>query len=94
MAFRRHRIAAETLWKTLEDREQIYQGFYEGWYSVRDETYYKVQIIDLDWKLKISGKESELVNGKAPTGADVEWVVKEPSYFFKLSEWTQVYIAF
>ena len=43
-------------------------------YSVRDEAYYT---------------ESELVDGKAPTGAEVEWVVKEPSYFFKLSEWTQ-----
>jgi methionyl-tRNA synthetase len=31
--------------------------------------------------------ESELVDGKAPTGADVAWVEKEPSYFFKLSEY-------
>ena len=30
--------------------------------------------------------ESELIDGKAPTGADVEWVAKEESYFFKLSE--------
>ena len=29
--------------------------------------------------------ESELVDGKAPTGAEVEWVAKEDSYFFKLS---------
>ena len=29
----------------------------------------------------------ELVNGKAPTGADVEWV-REESYFFRLSQWT------
>jgi len=75
----RHKLAAEKLWKTLEDKGQIYLGFYEGWYSVRDETYYK---------------ESELVDGKAPTGADVEWVVKEPSYFFKLSEWTQPLLDF
>ena len=26
------------------------------------------------------------MDGKAPTGADVEWVAKEESYFFKLSE--------
>lgn len=29
--------------------------------------------------------ESELVDGKAPTGAEVEWVAKEESYFFRLS---------
>ncbi|GAB5358767.1 hypothetical protein AAMO2058_000487000 [Amorphochlora amoebiformis] len=75
----RHKKAAMELWKQLEERGQIYLGFYEGWYSVRDETYYK---------------ESELVDGKAPTGAEVEWVVKEPSYFFKLSEWTQPLLDF
>jgi len=26
------------------------------------------------------------VDGKAPTGAEVEWVTKEDSYFFKLSD--------
>jgi len=46
-------------------------GTYEGWYSVRDECFYT---------------ESELVDGKAPTGADVEWVAKEESYFFRLSD--------
>lgn len=29
--------------------------------------------------------DSELVDGKAPTGATVEWVAKEESYFFQLS---------
>ena len=32
--------------------------------------------------------EAELVDGKAPTGADVTWM-KEESYFFRLSAWTQ-----
>jgi len=75
----RHKEAATALWKMLEEKGQIYLGYYEGWYSVRDETYYK---------------ESELVDGKAPTGAEVEWVVKEPSYFFKLSEWQQPLLDF
>jgi len=30
--------------------------------------------------------ESELADGKAPTGADVEWVAKEESYFFRLGD--------
>lgn len=67
-----HKEAVRHLWKTLVDKGAIYLGSYEGWYSVRDECYYN---------------ESELVDGKAPTGAEVEWVTKEPSYFFKLSEY-------
>ncbi len=56
----------------------IYLDKYAGWYAVRDEAYYQ---------------ESELVDGKAPTGADVEWV-EEESYFFKLSEFTQPLLDF
>ena len=65
-----HKAAVQFLWKTLVDKGFIYLGNYEGWYSVRDECYYL---------------DSELVDGKAPTGAEVEWVVKEESYFFRLS---------
>ncbi len=65
----RHIRSAQALWKKMEAAGDIYLGSYAGWYSVRDEAYYQ---------------EGELVNGKAPTGAEVEWV-EEPSYFFKLS---------
>jgi methionyl-tRNA synthetase len=65
-----HKAAVQHLWKTLVDKGYIYLGTYEGWYSVRDECFYT---------------ESELVDGKAPTGAAVEWVAKEESYFFKLT---------
>lgn len=67
----RHKAAAQHLWNELLKNGQIYLGSYAGWYSVRDEAFYA---------------ESELINGKAPTGAAVEWV-EEPSYFFKLSAW-------
>jgi len=65
-----HKESVQHLWNTLVEKGYIYLGAYEGWYSVRDECYYN---------------ESELVDGKAPTGAEVEWVTKEDSYFFKLS---------
>ncbi|MGB1547014.1 MAG: methionine--tRNA ligase [Alphaproteobacteria bacterium] len=74
----RHRKAVQALWQELEAKGQIYLGSYAGWYSVRDEAFYA---------------ESELVDGKAPTGADVEWV-EEPSYFFKLSEWQEPLLKF
>ena len=69
----RHKAAAQALWNRLVEKDQIYLGSYSGWYSVRDETFFA---------------ESELVDGKAPTGADVEWV-DEPSYFFRMSEWQE-----
>lgn len=67
----RHEKAVTTLWNILKEKGQIYLDSYSGWYSVRDEAFYQ---------------ESELINGKAPTGAEVEWV-KEESYFFRLSNW-------
>ena len=74
----RHKKAAQGLWKKMQENGHIYLGAYSGWYSVRDEAYYQ---------------ESELVAGKAPTGADVEWV-EEPSYFFNLSKWQDKLLDF
>ena len=74
----RHIKAAQALWQRLDAAGDIYLGGYAGWYSVRDEAFYQ---------------ESELVNGKAPTGAEVEWV-EEPSYFFKLSAYQEKLLKF
>lgn len=65
----RHKKCAQKFWEILEKNGWIYKSTYEGWYAVRDEAFYS---------------EDELVNGQAPTGAEVEWH-KEESYFFKLS---------
>jgi methionyl-tRNA synthetase len=73
-----HKKSASFFWETLFSKEHIYLDKYAGWYSVRDEAYYQ---------------EEELVDGKAPTGSEVEWV-EEPSYFFKLSEWQQPLLKF
>ncbi|MGL9757633.1 MAG: methionine--tRNA ligase [Wolbachia sp.] len=67
----RHEKAVIALWNRLEERVQIYLDSYSGWYSVRDEAFYQ---------------ESELIDGRAPTGAEVQWI-KEESYFFRLSNW-------
>lgn len=65
----RHKSFVQDIWRKLEQKGYIYLDEYAGWYSVRDEAFYQ---------------ESELIDGKAPTGAEVEWV-KEESYFLKLS---------
>jgi len=74
----RHKKAAQAVWKKLEEQGDIYLDTYAGWYSVRDEAFYA---------------EDELVDGKAPTGADVEWG-EEESYFFALSKWEDKLLAF
>jgi methionyl-tRNA synthetase len=74
----RHKKAATALWQRLMERDQIYLSKYAGWYSTRDETFYN---------------EDDLVDGKAPTGSDVQWV-EEPSYFFRLSNWQEPLLKF
>lgn len=74
----RHKKAAQALWKRMMDKGFIYKGSYAGWYSVRDEAYYA---------------EDELINGKAPTGADVTWL-EEESYFFALSKFQEPLLTF
>jgi methionyl-tRNA synthetase len=79
----RHYTASQAIWKRIADAGDIYLGKYAGWYSVRDEAYFD---------------ESELTDGPggkklAPSGAEVEWV-EEPSYFFKLSAYTDKLLAY
>ena len=74
----RHIRACQDLWKRMKANGHIYLGKFAGWYAVRDEAFYD---------------ESELVNGKAPTGAEVEWL-EEENYFFDLSKWQQPLLDF
>ena len=74
----RHKQTCQKLWNILQEKGHIYLGKYAGWYSVRDEAFYT---------------ETEITDGKAPTGAPVEWV-EEPSYFFDLSKWQDQLLAF
>ena len=74
----RHKAACQALWNLLSERGHLTLGSYSGWYATRDEAFYS---------------ETELVDGKAPTGAPVEWV-EEPSYFFNLSQWQDRLLAF
>jgi methionyl-tRNA synthetase len=79
----RHKVSSAELWRRIEASGNIYLGHYEGWYAVRDEAFYD---------------EDELTSDRnglrvAPSGAPVEWV-REPSYFFKLSDWQQPLLKF
>jgi methionyl-tRNA synthetase len=74
----RHVRGVQALWRELQKRGEIYLGRFAGWYAVRDEAFYE---------------ESELVDGKAPSGAEVEWV-EEENYFFRLSAWQERLLKF
>ncbi len=73
----RHKKCATEIWHRLEQNGYIYKGIYEGWYAVRDEAFYS---------------EDEITNGKAPSGAEVEWQ-KQESYFFRLSAFEDKLLA-
>ncbi len=74
----RHVRGVQALWQELQRRGEIYLGRFAGWYAVRDEAFYD---------------EGELVAGRAPTGAEVEWV-EEENYFFRLSAWQERLLKF
>jgi methionyl-tRNA synthetase len=66
----RHVVGAQRFLQALKDNGDLYQGHYEGWYCVPDETFYT---------------EDQLVEGKCPgCGRDVQ-LVREDNWFFRLS---------
>ncbi len=70
----RHAKVVYEIWQRMKQNGDIYEGLYEGWYCVPDESYWT---------------EKELVNGKCPVcGRDVERV-QEQGYFFRLSKYQQ-----
>ena len=78
----RHYEACAELWRRMEKVGDIFKKKYGGWYSVRDETYYKET-------------ETELREGQrfaTPTGTPVEWT-EEETYFFKLAAYQDKLLA-
>ena len=74
----RHIAQVQRLWTTLVERGDIYLGAYEGWYSIADEAF-------------ITEKELEKLDPITRKGVER---VQEPSYFFKLSAYTERLLAF
>jgi methionyl-tRNA synthetase len=68
----RHIKVAQKVWKELEANEDIYLGYYEGWYCVYEETHYL---------------ESQLVDGKCPLCNRKVEQIKEENYFFRLTRY-------
>lgn len=79
----RHYEASAEIWRRMEAAGDIFLKTYGGWYSVRDETYYKET-------------ETEVRDGARvaiPTGTPVEWN-EEETYFFRLSAYQDKLLAY
>ncbi len=70
----KHKNFVRDIWIKLLKNNWIYKGKYKGWYCVAEEAYFE---------------EKELIDGKTPTGYDVEWR-EEEVYFFKLSKFQKI----
>ena len=78
----RHYEACAELWRRMEAAGDIFKKKYGGWYSVRQETYYKEA-------------ETEVRDGvryETQNGTEVEWT-EEETYFFKLSKFEKPLLA-
>ncbi|MCC7403076.1 MAG: methionine--tRNA ligase [Bdellovibrionales bacterium] len=68
-----HKKAVQAVLDDLWQKGDIYEDTYEGWYCVSEEIFYT---------------EKELVDGKSPTGKEVQRIT-EKNYFFKMSKYQQ-----
>ncbi|MQS89495.1 methionine--tRNA ligase [Companilactobacillus mishanensis] len=77
-----HVKAVQKIVERLIESGDVYLGEYVGWYSVDDEEYFtESQLAEV-----YRDKEGKVIGGKAPSGHEVS-LVKEPSYFFKMSKY-------
>lgn len=73
-----HTAVVQKCLQKLWDKGDIYEAAYEGWYSVSEEIFYT---------------EKELVDGKSPTGKEVQ-KIQEKNFFFKMSKYQQALIDY
>lgn len=71
-----HKTAVQNCLRELFDKGDIYADTYEGWYSVSEEIFYT---------------EKDLVEGKSPSGKEVQKIV-EKNYFFRMGRFQQALI--
>ncbi|MCU0953171.1 MAG: methionine--tRNA ligase [Hyphomicrobium sp.] len=79
----RHYEACRELWRRMQAAGDVYLKKYGGWYSVRDETYYKEQ----ETEVREDGQRYA-----TPTGTEVAWQ-EEETFFFRLSKYQEPLLA-
>jgi len=84
-----HKEGVQKIFQRLVEQGDIYLGEYEGWYSVSDEEYFTENQLAEVYK----DDEGNVIGGKAPSGHEVE-LVKEQSYFFRMSKYADRLLAY
>ncbi|WP_217592629.1 methionine--tRNA ligase [Cohnella sp. GbtcB17] len=85
----RHTRVVEEIFEKLLAKGDIYKGEYEGWYSIPDETFYtETQLVDV-----VKDERGNVVGGKSPDSGHPVELVKEESYFFKMSNYVDRLLA-
>lgn len=79
-----HVKTVQKIFEKLLKQGDIYLGEYRGWYSVEDEEYFtESQLAEV-----YRDDDGNVIGGKAPSGHEVR-LVKEPSYFFRMSKYAK-----
>lgn len=76
----RHILTAQKLWNMCAESGDIYLDAYEGWYNEREETF-------------VTDTEAEQCNFQDPSSGVPLKRVKEESYFFRMSKYTERLMA-
>ncbi|AQS42544.1 methionine--tRNA ligase [Bacillus velezensis] len=86
----RHKEIIEKVFQKLLDNGDIYLDEYEGWYSIPDETFYtETQLVDVE-----RNEKGEVVGGKSPDSGHPVELIKEESYFFRMSKYADRLLKF
>ncbi|OBA05618.1 methionine--tRNA ligase [Paenibacillus polymyxa] len=86
----RHKAVVQEIFDRLLKQGDIYKGEYEGWYSIPDETYYtETQLVDV-----VKDAEGHVIGGKSPDSGHPVELVKEESYFFRMSKYADRLLQF
>ena len=76
----RHKDAVTNLFKKIMEKGDIYKGFYEDWYCTPCETFWTEMQLSADGNCPDCGRKTEKL--------------KEESYFFRLSKYTEPLLSF
>lgn len=80
---KRHTKIIEQVFQKLLDQGDIYLDQYEGRYSIPDETFYtETQLVDVE-----RNEKGEVIGGKSPDSGHPVELIKEESYFFRMSKY-------
>ncbi|ETT59331.1 methionyl-tRNA synthetase [Paenibacillus sp. FSL R7-277] len=86
----RHKKVVADIFDRLLKKGDIYKGEYEGWYCISDETFYtETQLVDIE--RDAAGK---ITGGKSPDSGHPVELVKEESYFFRMSKYADRLLKF